>query len=61
MNDIPPQIVYYTTHGDKMDVYCDVYSQHEQLTLERLDELIRAVEVLNSVGCNISLRCVEAK
>lgn len=61
MNDIPLQIVYYATHGDKMDVYCDVYSRHEQLTLERLDELIRAVDVLNSVGCNISLRYVGGK
>ena len=56
----PPQIVYYTAHGDKMDVYCEVYSRHEQMPQERFNELAKAVQLLNSVGCNISLRHVGA-
>lgn len=55
-----PQIVYYVPHGFIVYVYCDINRKIEQITLEQFDELSKSIELLLSVGCNISLRSVQA-
>lgn len=59
MDDREPQIVYCAKNGDDIEVYCDVGKVRHTVTIKLLNDLVAAISLLNSVGCNISLRHVE--